>query len=481
MNSPPVSSPHHSFPVLSNRWLVLLLMMLWLAVWQAGRLVEYTEHASLWFPAAGLTFAALMVMGRLAIVPILICAVVVTYWVDSLYSLGLGNGTKLLTGLLFGVVHLASYGLGAGLIRIWADQVGHRLPGVIIASLVMAALSSLLATWLELWVLIAGGMMAGQLVSEAWLPYWIGDMAGIMAMGPLFVWLLTVLSDAPRNRITALLGSSSITLSTKVIYKILLNMLLILVVMVLARFSSHPQVSYAMFFLVLPHMWLACTETPAINALAVAISSVFIVSMVHILGLLDVALVYQFAICVIAANALFSMAIPLLAAENKALRRMVSTDSLTQVASRERLIEHAEMEIRHSLHRQLPLTLIVFDIDHFKRINDVHGHHIGDIALQAASQICQSCLRPADLLGRFGGDEFVLVLPATDQQQGAEICQRMLTKLNGYYIAGQQPLHVSFGLVQIQPDDNFHRLFERADQALYQAKQKGRNQIQLGS
>ena len=136
-----------------------------------------------------------------------------------------------------------------------------------------------------------------------------------------------------------------------------------------------------------------------------------IVFLVHVLGLMDFVMVYQFAINVIAANTLFGLALPTLLADNIQLRKVAFTDNLTQVASRDRLEHRALLEINKARQDAEDFTLMVFDIDNFKQINDEFGHHIGDRALQQLCLIAQHSLRPGDLLGRFGGDEFVILLP----------------------------------------------------------------------
>jgi diguanylate cyclase len=188
-------------------------------------------------------------------------------------------------------------------------------------------------------------------------------------------------------------------------------------------------------------------------------------------------MVYQFAINVIAANALFGLAVPALMNANAQLRLVVSTDSLTKVASREHLQQRAELEIQRSLELQQPLCLMVFDIDHFKQINDKLGHSIGDQVLRDVCQAAQYVLRPTDVIGRFGGDEFVVVLPYTAQDVVVAIGQRIITRLSQIKLTDDLAVSASFGVAALADDDSFRTLFERADRALYRAKQQGRSQV----
>ena len=189
------------------------------------------------------------------------------------------------------------------------------------------------------------------------------------------------------------------------------------------------------------------------------------------------AMVYQFAINVIAANALFGLAVPALMTANKQLRLIVSTDSLTKVASRVHLQQRAELEIARSLEQQEPLCLMVFDIDHFKQINDQLGHSVGDQVLRDACHTAQQLLRPTDVIGRYGGDEFVVLLPHTQQDVVVAIGQRIIGRLRDIKLANDLSVSASFGVAALKADDSFRTLFERADAALYQAKKKGRSQV----
>ncbi len=121
--------------------------------------------------------------------------------------------------------------------------------------------------------------------------------------------------------------------------------------------------------------------------------------------------------------------------------------------------------------------MLVFDIDHFKRVNDDYGHQIGDQALLQVCQTARQFLRPSDLLARFGGDEFVVLLPDTQAELAAAIAERILAQLPFMPLADVVAVTASFGVTQWQPGERYTALFERADNALYQAKQRGRHQV----
>lgn len=246
--------------------------------------------------------------------------------------------------------------------------------------------------------------------------------------------------------------------------------------MALSKYAHNPNSAFAIFFLVIPHMWIACSEKAITNLFCIAYSSFLIAFAVNFYGLVDMSLVFQFAISVVAANTLFCLAMPSLISDNQKLRQMVLYDSLTQAASRDHLIEHAGLQIKRNQKGQTPLALIVFDIDNFKQINDVHGHTGGDQVLIQISKNAKSCLRPGDLLARFGGDEFVALLPEATESAALEVAERIRTSLHHIELAGKH-LSSSFGVSFLEAQDTFESLFERADKALYKAKEQGKNRV----
>jgi diguanylate cyclase (GGDEF)-like protein len=457
----------------------LLLLAGWLLLFEIGWLVEYTSHASVWFPVSGFTFAALLLMGLTALPALLVGCVVITFISSYHYQLPLTDLAIFKGGLLFGLAHILPYGLGAALLKLLARNGIRDVTRVIVSFLVIAAVSSLVATGLVLTALVLSDMLPLADVAKTWLPFWIGDMAGVMVMAPFFVALLSKLVPGVLFRLTDLSALQPQRASAHFWLKLLLNALLVALAMVLAYVTQSPNSSFAIFFLVIPHMWIACSESPFYNVFSVAFSSFLIAFLVHVLGLMEFVMVYQFAINVIAANTLFGLALPTLLADNMQLRKVAFTDSLTQVASRERLEQRALLEMTKARQDDEHFSLMVFDIDNFKQINDEFGHHIGDHALQQLCSIAQHSLRPDDLLGRFGGDEFVILLPKTSMQAAQQIAERILEELQNVRVADVQRLTASFGVAELHVDDDYDSLFMRADQALYRAKYQGRNCVVL--
>jgi len=451
------------------------MLVLWVLVWQLGRLVEYTEHASVWFPVAGLTFAVLL-MGGAAMIPALLGGcVLMTIWVGRHYNLPLGNMELAYAGVLFALAHIGSYALGARALRAIVERSQAQLPELVVGFLLIAALSSLLATAAGLWALVATGMMAAQDVGGAWLPYWIGDMAGVIVLAPFFTGVLSWLKPGSMAGLIALVNLNHQQASPRFKYKLLLNLVLLAASMWLAQATRSPNSAFAIFFLVIPYMWIACTESAFFNVLGVALGSFMIALLVHALDLKEFVMVYQFAINVIAANTLFGLALPTLIADNIELRRVADTDALTEAASRNSFEQRARHEMIRCRQQHLPLAVIVFDVDHFKRINDLFGHPVGDRVLKHVCQLAKQALRPSDLLGRFGGDEFVALLPGNDRQAAIVIADRIRMHVYESKLEGVHAITASFGIAQMKDLDTYETLFERADQALYIAKQEGRN------
>jgi len=166
------------------------------------------------------------------------------------------------------------------------------------------------------------------------------------------------------------------------------------------------------------------------------------------------------------------------------LRILASTDALTGVYNRRRFLELGEYELTRALRTQRGLSLLALDIDHFKKVNDTHGHGVGDATLVRFIQACSTCLRAMDTFGRTGGEEFAVLLPETTLDQACEVAERMRTAVAACVMGGAQgsfQVTVSIGVAQaFQASDTFEGLMARADVQLYGAKHAGRNRWHAG-
>ena len=163
------------------------------------------------------------------------------------------------------------------------------------------------------------------------------------------------------------------------------------------------------------------------------------------------------------------------------LRHQAMTDTLTGISNRRHFLELAQSEINRAKRFNHPLAIALLDIDHFKNINDVHGHAAGDQALLAFVTTCQQHLREIDVLARLGGDEFVIMLPETDCEQAYTALERIRKALTAapFNLVDQSlQITISIGISNLaNVHESLDTFLARADEALYQAKEAGRNQI----
>lgn len=161
--------------------------------------------------------------------------------------------------------------------------------------------------------------------------------------------------------------------------------------------------------------------------------------------------------------------------------RMARTDGLTGVANRRCFEEVAAQEVARAQRYKQPLSMILFDIDLFKQVNDNHGHAVGDAVIRAAASVVREAVREVDFVARVGGEEFAILLPGIHQAQAVTTAER-LRELIAERVASHQDLNLNFtaslGVSECRLDDpGFGALLHRADQAMYLAKQRGRNRV----
>ena len=164
------------------------------------------------------------------------------------------------------------------------------------------------------------------------------------------------------------------------------------------------------------------------------------------------------------------------------LQRLATTDVLTGMANRRSFLEVAEATFQRARESHAPLTVLMLDLDHFKTINDRFGHLEGDRVLAEFAQATKHQLRASDTVGRLGGEEFGLLLPHTLPAEGADIATRILEAIRALELTDSNGQHygvtTSMGLGTLSPGDrSLHDLLDHADQALYLAKRRGRNQL----
>jgi diguanylate cyclase (GGDEF)-like protein len=165
------------------------------------------------------------------------------------------------------------------------------------------------------------------------------------------------------------------------------------------------------------------------------------------------------------------------------LRIQATTDPLTGIYNRRRFLELGHYEHAREVRNLRGLSVLVLDIDHFKKVNDTHGHGVGDDTLIRFAQLCRTCLRALDTIGRIGGEEFAILLPETALADACQVAERMRAAVEACTMAGQHEpfqITVSIGVAQVQKGETFDALMARSDQQLYAAKHGGRNRVYCG-
>ncbi|MBI4968679.1 MAG: diguanylate cyclase [Rhodospirillales bacterium] len=170
----------------------------------------------------------------------------------------------------------------------------------------------------------------------------------------------------------------------------------------------------------------------------------------------------------------------------KELEAQARTDALTGLANRRHFLERAEVELARAQRYGGPLSVFMLDLDYFKRINDTHGHKVGDLVLCRMAQIFATTLREIDLPGRMGGEEFAVLLPETDAESARAVAERLRATIAEAKVVLDQGLPIDFtasiGVATAKgPDGNIDMLLSKADKALYEAKNQGRNRVTVAA
>ncbi len=160
------------------------------------------------------------------------------------------------------------------------------------------------------------------------------------------------------------------------------------------------------------------------------------------------------------------------------LARLANTDDLTKLANRRRMAEAIEYELARSVRYEHPFSLLVFDIDDFKAVNDRFGHSVGDQTLVALAARAKEVLREVDLLGRWGGDEFLVILPETRYDDTVRKATELCAHIAAAPLLHDHSVTISGGVTSVIPGDTARTLVQRADVALYAAKRGGRNRVE---
>lgn len=164
------------------------------------------------------------------------------------------------------------------------------------------------------------------------------------------------------------------------------------------------------------------------------------------------------------------------------LERLATTDELTGLYGRRHFMSLAERELARLRRTGAPLVVLMLDLDRFKRVNDTHGHAVGDLVLRELGAVLRDALRELDIAGRLGGEEFAVLLPDTTIDQGLEVAERLRAAMAQRRVAVSETAveiacTVSIGVASNRPNEPLDALLNRADQAMYAAKRAGRDRV----
>jgi two-component system cell cycle response regulator len=163
------------------------------------------------------------------------------------------------------------------------------------------------------------------------------------------------------------------------------------------------------------------------------------------------------------------------------VKRLSSTDDLTGAANRRRLFEQGEIEFSRSRRYDHQLSVVMIDVDHFKRVNDTHGHAVGDEVLREIADRCRAGVRTIDSVGRYGGEEFAIILPESDLEAAEIVAERLRAAVERTPVVtadGPVPVTISGGFATLDAATaSFEELIKEADRQLYRAKSEGRNRV----
>lgn len=160
------------------------------------------------------------------------------------------------------------------------------------------------------------------------------------------------------------------------------------------------------------------------------------------------------------------------------VERLSNTDMLTAIANRKKFEDELAKEILRSRRYGHPVSLMMFDIDFFKRINDTYGHDVGDTILQGLSKLVSINIREIDFFARWGGEEFVIIFPGVSLDNAIIASEKLRLLISQYEFGSDIFITCSFGVTELSKDDTIKELFFRVDKLLYQAKERGRNRVE---
>jgi len=163
---------------------------------------------------------------------------------------------------------------------------------------------------------------------------------------------------------------------------------------------------------------------------------------------------------------------------NEKLGKLATTDALTGICNRMKFDSELDVEMDRARRYQVPLCLVMFDIDHFKRINDTRGHQTGDQVLKTIADLVATNIRSTDWFGRWGGEEFMVLATHKNLEEATRFADKLRGLVAGFDFSSGLHITASFGVTEFRPDDTLEVFTNRVDEAMYRAKKNGRNRVE---
>lgn len=158
---------------------------------------------------------------------------------------------------------------------------------------------------------------------------------------------------------------------------------------------------------------------------------------------------------------------------------LATTDSLTGIANRRQFSSLLAGEVDRAKRYGTPMSVAMYDFDYFKRVNDTFGHDVGDAVLQAVTSLVKEKIRANDVVARWGGEEFMVLMPQSDIEAARNASEKLRLAIAGHHFDKVGTLTASFGVAAFEPQDDLNSLLKRVDDALYRAKEQGRNRVEI--
>lgn len=454
------------------RWLVLASCGLWVLLWFVARGFELRPHVGFWYPPAALSFALLLLLGRKALLPVWLSGFLlaggIQLWLPGYQKNDLG--LYLITLLIYPLVHVVGYAIAAMLYRRHSPQpFDFSQPVAVYQLLLCALLGSALAALGGSWLNMQTENYDLSLFLQIFLSWWSGDVIAVVTLAPLIMVLYQQFYLRQNNQ------SEQHFRGFDVGYRwVLASALLLLILMLALRQYWLPQFPFSLVVLVAAGglIWLAIHHHLLATVTALALygftGAVFAVLSKDPMLVIE----FNFLLPLLSGCSLMAHALPQLRRQNRDLSEQALQDSLTRLPNRRAL------EQDYQVCNQQPNqsnAVIMLDIDHFKRINDNHGHAMGDLVLQQLAMLLQQQFTVAGKAYRLGGEEFVLLLPDTRLAEAISCAEQIRSKLQ---LLQGCPVTVtaSFGVVAAT-QIKLGELLELADRQMYLAKSAGRNRV----